>query len=355
VQEVGLNFDATLSNPQLQHIIRSDSLFTSKKERSLKWLLAIAILTFFSYSFINLFLFSFISMGIVELIFGIIFMVLYYFSQFPRWHDTISMTIALLSGFLLWGLSALASYNDHSIMIWIGLFPLIAFYLLGVHNGLIAHTIFSLSIFFFLYWKSSADPTSFNIIDLTNIGGALIAFGIVASLFELNRSEALKEALTRSMLDELTGAGSRKLLHLILSQVQSHSKRHHTPTSLLIIDVDHFKQVNDTYGHLIGDEVLKAFATLLNTNIRQKDTLIRWGGEEFMIIIPDADRTHTAALAEKLRQTIEQHDFETIGHITASFGVTQIDPNESEEAIIKRADTALYRAKENGRNRVEDI
>jgi diguanylate cyclase (GGDEF)-like protein len=336
-------------------LIRDNSITATQKERSLKWLLAIMIVVFFAYGFINLIVFSFPLAGVTELGMGFVGIALYHLSRFTRWHHTISIAIALLSGILLWGLSAIASYNDHSILIWVGLFPLIAFYLLGVRNGLIAHVVFSVSIFFFLLWKSSVNPETFNAIDLTNIGGALIVFGLLAWLFELNRSEALQEALSRAMFDELTGAGSRKLLYLILTQTKSHSSRHSHPISLILIDLDHFKNINDTYGHLTGDTILKTFADLLRSKIREEDTLIRWGGEEFIIVAPNTDDKQASTLAEKLRRTIEEHSFGIAQNITASFGVTHIEPNESEEATIHRADTALYRAKENGRNCVEAV
>ncbi len=124
---------------------------------------------------------------------------------------------------------------------------------------------------------------------------------------------------------------------------------------IIILDVDHFKEVNDTHGHHVGDQVLVDMADLLKSNVRTTDTLGRWGGEEFLIICPEADEAGTANLAENLRNAIASHKFPVVQSKTASFGVTIHQQGESIKSVIARADKALYVAKNSGRNRVKTL
>jgi diguanylate cyclase (GGDEF)-like protein len=121
---------------------------------------------------------------------------------------------------------------------------------------------------------------------------------------------------------------------------------------LILCDIDHFKRVNDRHGHLAGDQVLIEMTRLLRAQLRKGDSLGRWGGEEFMIVCLQVDRDGIEQAAEKLRLSIAEHDFPIIDRATASFGVTLARPGESMSALIERADSALYVAKEAGRNRI---
>ena len=120
-----------------------------------------------------------------------------------------------------------------------------------------------------------------------------------------------------------------------------------------MFDIDHFKKVNDTYGHAVGDYVLKTLSQIAKKNIREIDYLIRWGGEEFIVIALDTKLRGAEVLAEKIRKAIEDYNFEKVGRVTVSFGVTQFTQDDTEDSFMKRADDALYQAKEKGRNRVE--
>ncbi|MDD5717043.1 MAG: diguanylate cyclase [Sulfuricurvum sp.] len=123
--------------------------------------------------------------------------------------------------------------------------------------------------------------------------------------------------------------------------------------SLIMIDIDHFKRLNDTYGHQVGDKVLMETAQVLTQTVRTGDVLARWGGEEFACLLPDVNVEKALHVAQKLRSAIEMLDIPEAGVITASLGVSLYKIGDTEESLIQRADTALYRAKENGRNRVE--
>jgi diguanylate cyclase (GGDEF)-like protein len=128
--------------------------------------------------------------------------------------------------------------------------------------------------------------------------------------------------------------------------------------SLVLVDIDHFKNINDQFGHDIGDEVLKALALAFNACVREQDLVSRWGGEEFLILLPNTARTDAVEQAERLRQLLdsEQLKIDRYPHrVTASFGVSEYHQGQSIESVLKQADVALYQAKAQGRNRVRSV
>jgi two-component system cell cycle response regulator len=157
----------------------------------------------------------------------------------------------------------------------------------------------------------------------------------------------------KAFTDVLTGTCNRARLQTLLYAEMQRSQRHGQPLSVLLFDVDHFKRVNDTFGHQTGDLVLVELTSVVSQNLRASDVLARWGGEEFMIVSPDITLEAALQLAEKLRKIIENHDFPCAGHITSSFGVAQYLPQDTITTLTERADQALYHAKRAGRNRVE--
>lgn len=153
--------------------------------------------------------------------------------------------------------------------------------------------------------------------------------------------------------DKLTGLFNRQKLDVKLEMEFLRARRSGAPLSVIILDLDHFKNVNDTWGHQVGDQVLVCTAQLLTARLRQTDCAGRWGGEEFMVICPDTDLEGARALAETLRQAITAQTFPTAGHQTASFGVACCTVGDQVKTLVSRADQALYEAKHLGRNRVE--
>ena len=127
--------------------------------------------------------------------------------------------------------------------------------------------------------------------------------------------------------------------------------RNKTIFSLILIDIDKFKLVNDNYGHLIGDKVLITFSNILKKNSRKTDIVGRWGGEEFMIICTDTNISDAMKIAENIRKTIENYKFDIVKNCTASLGVSEINEEDNINSLLKRVDENLYKAKENGRNR----
>jgi diguanylate cyclase (GGDEF)-like protein len=173
---------------------------------------------------------------------------------------------------------------------------------------------------------------------------------------EITNNELTKEKLILQGLssrDSLTGLFNRFKLEEAFEYEQKQSNRYETDLSIIMIDIDDFKSVNDTYGHNIGDVFLKEIAEILKTSFRDVDTVGRWGGEEFLILLPKTNLEDSKQIAEKVRKEIELHKFTEIGNKTASFGVATHSNNESLSSLLNRADKALYAAKENGRNSVE--
>jgi diguanylate cyclase (GGDEF)-like protein/PAS domain S-box-containing protein len=156
-----------------------------------------------------------------------------------------------------------------------------------------------------------------------------------------------------SITDKLTGISNRSRLDDILKIEIKRTLRYGYSFGIILLDIDNFKKVNDTYGHLVGDEILVSIANILKNNIREIDLLGRWGGEEFLIICPHTDKEGIMTLCETLRKKIEMHDFKSYDNQSASFGSTTYIPDDTMDSIILRADTALYKAKETGRNKIE--
>ena len=157
-----------------------------------------------------------------------------------------------------------------------------------------------------------------------------------------------------SSVDELTNIYNRRKLNESLKIEYERCKALHRKISLIIMDVDFFKLVNDTYGHSIGDKVLEQLGELLKKNVRQNDKVGRWGGEEFLIICPKTNFEEAFNLAEKIRNCIQNHDFEFEYNVTCSFGVATNKDIDTITSLIVRADKGLYKAKAFGRNRVEE-
>jgi diguanylate cyclase (GGDEF)-like protein len=165
--------------------------------------------------------------------------------------------------------------------------------------------------------------------------------------------QANREITQLSLTDRLTQLNNRMKLDAVLADEITIAIRYKQSFSLILLDIDHFKQVNDTHGHLVGDDVLIRIAKVLAENIRDTDTLGRWGGEEFLLILPHTDLDQACALAEKLRKSIAQETIPVVGQKTSSFGVTTYCPGDNVTNLIARSDEALYEAKKMGRNRVQ--
>ncbi len=155
--------------------------------------------------------------------------------------------------------------------------------------------------------------------------------------------------------DHLTQIYNRQKFDEMLKQELQKAQAGLQLFSLILIDIDLFKQVNDRHGHEIGDTVLCTLVEIVKHHIREFDIFARWGGEEFIILIPKTTKENTIQKAENIRKSIEIHPFEKVGKITASFGITQYKELDTESSIFRRCDEALYKSKENGRNCISSL
>jgi diguanylate cyclase (GGDEF)-like protein/PAS domain S-box-containing protein len=181
--------------------------------------------------------------------------------------------------------------------------------------------------------------------------GAIVGAIIVNhDITESKRFEAqLRELVER---DPLTNAHNRRSLHAILDAELGRVRRYGIPLSMIMFDVDHFKQINDDYGHQAGDSVLVSVADVVREELRSPDRLGRWGGEEFLVIAPNTGHHRAVVLAERLRTRIADTCFDHGARVTCSFGVCEYVDDEDADAFIRRADDLMYLAKRRGRNNV---
>ena len=152
--------------------------------------------------------------------------------------------------------------------------------------------------------------------------------------------------------DVLTEVWNRAHIEDVASQEIERFRRHGIPVSIVMIDLDHFKSINDRFGHSVGDQVLRKFCAKVKESIRVSDVLGRWGGEEFLLVLPNCPLDSAMDLAERIRIGVQKERFSGAGELSASFGVADFDPRENWDSWLNRADMALYQAKNEGRNRV---
>ncbi|MGC9797379.1 diguanylate cyclase [Fervidobacterium riparium] len=164
---------------------------------------------------------------------------------------------------------------------------------------------------------------------------------------------ALEDAKNMSVTDELTKINNRREFGRLIKEELEHARMDGSTFSIILGDLDHFKKINDIYGHLMGDKVLKEVSFILSSHLRSSDSLARWGGEEFVILLPNTYLKEAITIAERLRKAINITIDPIIKPISISFGVTQYVDGDTTDSVLSRVDKALYKAKTRGRNRVE--
>jgi diguanylate cyclase (GGDEF)-like protein len=183
----------------------------------------------------------------------------------------------------------------------------------------------------------------------------LLVTALVLVLVSASLRRYQKRIAALATTDSLTELPNRRGFDLLANQAIQEARRNQSPLCALLLDLDHFKQLNDSHGHLAGDTVLRGFARQLGDNLRQSDIICRWGGEEFILLLKDTPPEQARLLAEKILQQTEQNRFEHNGtqlSITTSIGLAELHPDDALDQLIARADRALYRAKQTGRNRL---
>ncbi|WP_456486076.1 diguanylate cyclase [Hydrogenimonas sp.] len=198
--------------------------------------------------------------------------------------------------------------------------------------------------------RSALDIYDVNVMYIETSDKYLVVFTDITRIY--NEKERYK---LESFTDRLTNVKNKHYFkHIFHKMIDNAKFDNRYKLSLIMLDIDHFKKINDTYGHQTGDKVLKSLAQLVRKMLREDDIFVRWGGEEFTILC-NFDINAAIGLAERLREHIQLHKFETIDRLTCSFGVATFCKNDDKSTLFDRADKALYRAKNSGRNRVEYI
>ena len=182
---------------------------------------------------------------------------------------------------------------------------------------------------------------------------SLVPSFIVGKRLITKQDQLTNEIIKLSETDYLTDMYNRRKITEVLEQEITRCNRYGHALSIILIDIDFFKETNDQYGHIQGDQTLTEIADIIKTDARKSDYVGRWGGEEFLIICPETSIEGATTLAEKLRNIISQHPFTKIGQKTAIFGISSFNTDTSSESLVQRADIALYNAKSAGRNKVE--
>ncbi len=176
---------------------------------------------------------------------------------------------------------------------------------------------------------------------------------VCGTIMDISKRKRLEEKLRRlAITDPLTGAFNRRYLLQVMETEISRVQRYARPLALIMFDIDHFKRINDHFGHDQGDIVLKGIAALTRQRLRHSDIFARWGGEEFMILAPEMALPHAIALAETLRSALRNSPFSDIGPVTASFGVADYRPDETIDQWLKRVDDLVYQVKREGRDHI---
>lgn len=206
------------------------------------------------------------------------------------------------------------------------------------------------SLAYLRYFHTVADPSL--IVTMIFLASLNFVFGLYAEHIRLKANLSTVRMRDLTLHDQLTGAYNRLFLNEYIQKLIHSRNRYKTALSCILIDVDHFKDVNDTYGHPVGDRVLVSLVGAIREQLRNTDTITRMGGEEFLILLPETPLEPAKTVANKIRSITEHLNFNGFT-LTISLGVCEIHENESFESAFSRCDTALYRAKTNGRNRVE--
>ncbi len=262
-----------------------------------------------------------------------------------RTRETYYSSIALAVVAALGAVSSAALLGS-SQAFWIFPAVLTIYYLIRPLPALAISTAASLAYVFIM--SSTMESFEFSAFITTISVSNLFAF-----IFSKSMHDTQDSLEKLAILDPLTGCGNRRALDQKLKEVVLHQHRNPQPVSLIVLDLDHFKEVNDEFGHHIGDQILKEVVDLIRSRIRITDVFYRFGGEEFVIVPLSVSLEEASVLAEDIRVLCEKHTFEHDIRLTISLGLAQFKQGESYDHWFQRADKALYRAKENGRNRVE--
>lgn len=305
---------------------------------------------------LNLVVFNAPKLALIDLALAATGLLVYWFFRSTAKVDWVSWLLTLILVFAVATYLTLWSGNNFGV-IWVTVVPPVAFFLLGTKAGSVVTTLLFCYVSVIIYQHINAGQqfilgygALFNVIEVCTAQVLLFRF------YERNRASALaklqenrKKLEKLASTDKLTGLNNRQKFDKELNQAIQFAEDNDQPLSLLLIDIDYFKNLNDRNGHLFGDEVLRHLAVTLSKQMRKHDVLARWGGEEFVALMPGTTQSEAKQLAERLRQRVAEQTFDDES-ITVSCGVAILPRNGDAEAFIAEADRALYQAKKRGRN-----
>ena len=279
-----------------------------------------------------------------------------------RWSMNLSLTswlmvivlLALLVNYLY-----IARGVAYSI-VWVSVFAPISVFLLGRKGGLlISAGLFTYVLLLFGMTYGAHESRYFTTGSVLNLAEVFVCLVLLFYFYEFSRDELFRELRERnaeldrlSTRDPVTGMKNRRGLDATLQALFPRTQRYREPLSVVLLDIDHFKQINDRFGHLVGDETINAVGRIISKSRPEHAVAGRWGGEEFLMICPGTSAAQARDYAELLRQAIERESPARCKPVTASLGVAVWQPGDTPERLMNRADQALYGAKNAGRNTV---
>lgn len=299
----------------------------------------------------------------IVLIFAAVDFINYFFLRRTGNYQISSMVIVVLMMILCVYLLC-SGGNNNTGPLWFFLLPTLIFYILGLRRGLIiVSSLFTLMMYILYVPDNFLLQVVYSSVFTHRFAGAMFSVSVLAFVYEYTREESRKELLNLSCKldqlsrkDELTGLSNRRdILEQLRNELNRFERSGHS-FSVLIADIDHFKVINDTYGHECGDYVLQQIAVTFAQNTQKRDVVARWGGEEYLIFLPETDGKKAAKTAERLRQAIEDlsltYETTTLA-VTTSIGIAEYYTGQTVSQLINEADTFLYQAKNMGRNMIQ--
>ncbi len=274
----------------------------------------------------------------------------------------ITVTFAVLAATLLRSTKQVVDIRKISR----GMFALaVGYIIMGIgHLVMQANRLFSIDVFDSLFGNAGGPIAWYTTLVFIWISSSLGFYWIIQSSIQaqvhqqINTLQQKNQKLTKKAYhDQLTGAYNRYAFEKIAKKQRILARQSKEPLSLLVLDIDHFKKINDSYGHFVGDVILQECVSLMKKSLRKTNFLARMGGEEFCILLPSTEKSEALTIAERIRTTIEKHEFickDNVIKITISIGVSEFDiDGQTIKKTIEKADSALYYAKTTGRNKVE--
>ncbi len=309
-----------------------------------------------SFAFISLCIVNFLIkedyfIAIIDAIGGIIFLATFADLRINK-KENRAIFITIFSLGVLMLLFVFMNHDKEFGLIWTIFIPILSITLYGHKiGGYISLIYYALIFSLVIYGLEAWDSKEWNMVALIRFMISSLVLLFVMYITEYSFVKMQRSLNDLTLIDPLTKLYNRRKIDEVINQSLKSIQRNHLPLSLVIIDIDNFKSINDTYGHLVGDEVLKTLSKILQNTFRDVDSVGRWGGEEFIVILPETSLENAIIGIERLQNIINNYNFDIINHLSCSYGLCSIkESNLTQEEFIKYADDALYKAKNSGKN-----